>query len=157
MDDKLSDAVAKASAAIVAGDLKKDAQKKKKMGRKPKDFDERVFRSLCMIQCTQEEICLVLNTTTKTLNAWCKRTFHEDFLQAYKRLSVDGKMSLRRSMFEKATKDRNTTMMIWLSKQYLGMRDAVQIDQTDVMNKLDAVLDGIKEDADSQAQKEEDD
>lgn len=115
------------------------------MARPVKEFDEKVFRSLCKIQCTQEEICMVLETTDKTLDRWCKRTFKQGFSESYKRFSQDGKMSIRRAMFEKATKERNTTMMIWLSKQYLGMRDTVQIDQTDVMNKLDAVLDGVKE------------
>lgn len=156
MDKALSDAVTKASAAMVADELEKEAPKKKKTGRPKKEFDEKVFKSLCLIQCTQEEICMVMETTTKTLNAWCRRTFHEDFLQAYKRFSVDGKMSLRRAMFEKATKHGgNTTMMIWLSKQYLGMRDTVQVDQTDVLNRLDSILDGIKDDADSQVREAE--
>lgn len=116
-----------------------------RMGRPPKEFDKAVFQSLCKIQCTQEEICLVLETSTKTLNSWCKRTYKMDFLQAYKQFSVEGKMSLRRAMYEKATKDRNTTMMIWLSKQYLGMQDTVQVDQTEVLNRLDAVLAGVKD------------
>lgn len=119
------------------------------MARPRKEIDERVFRSLCKIQCTQEEICLVLEVTDKTLDRWCKRTFHAGYSETYKRLSMDGKMSLRRAMFEKATKDRNTTMMIWLSKQYLGMSDKVEVDQSEVLNRLDSVLDGIKDAADT--------
>lgn len=119
------------------------------MARPRKEIDERVFRSLCKIQCTQEEICLVLEVTDKTLDRWCKRTFHTGYSETYKRLSMDGKMSLRRAMFEKATKDRNTTMMIWLSKQYLGMSDKVEVDQSEVLNRLDSVLDGIKDAADT--------
>lgn len=118
-------------------------------GRPAKEFDAAVFESLCRIQCTEEEICLVLKTSTKTLNAWCKRTYKKDFLQAYKQFSVNGRMSIRRAMFEKATKDKNTAMLIWLSKQYLGMQDTVQVDQTEVLARLDAVLAGVKEAADN--------
>lgn len=122
-----------------------------KAGRPKKEFDAAVFRSLCKIQCTQEEICLILETTPKTLSGWCKRTFKMDFSNAYKMLSVDGKMSLRRAMYEKAVKDKNTTMQIWLSKQWLGMKDRVEVDQKDVLNKLDQVLDDVKADADENA------
>lgn len=104
-----------------------------------------MFKALCRIQCTEQEICSVLDVTDKTLNAWCKRTLHLNFSEAYKRESADGKMSIRRAMFEKATKDKNTTMLIWLSKQYLGMTDKVEMDETAVMSRLDSVLNGVKD------------
>lgn len=125
------------------------------MARPTKEIDERVFRSLCKIQCTEKDICTVLDVTDKTLNSWCKRTYKLSFSEAYIKYSADGKISLRRAMYEKAVKDRNTTMMIWLSKQYLGMTDTVQVDQTEVLNKLDAVLAGVKDAAEEDAKTDE--
>lgn len=124
---------------------------KNKGGRPHKQIDEKVFRSLCRIQCTQEEICMILDTTDKTLDSWCKRTFKTGFSDTYKLFSADGKMSLRRAMYEKAVKDGNTAMMIWLSKQYLGMQESVQVDQTELLHKLDSVLNGVKDAVDKEA------
>lgn len=126
-----------------------------KMGRPPKEIDERVFRSLCKIQCTQSEICSVLDVTDKTLSRWCKRTFGLTFSEAYQKYSLDGKMSLRRAMYDKAVTQGNTSMQIWLSKQYLGMSEKMQVDQSEVLGRLDSVLKGIKDDVDAQAKLQE--
>lgn len=121
-----------------------------KMGRPRKEIDKKQFEAMCAIQCTQEEICMILGVSDKTLNAWCRKTYRQTFSEVFREKRELGKMSLRRSMYENAVKKGNTTMQIWLSKQYLGMRETVQVDQTEILNKLDSVLDGIKEDADSQ-------
>jgi hypothetical protein len=52
----------------------------------------------------------------------------------------EGKSSLKRKMFEIALKG-NATMLIWLSKQYLGMRDkqpdeVSQVNYTVVVNEV---------------------
>ena len=105
---------------------------KRKVGRPPKEIEEKLFKNLCLIQCTQEEIANVLEVDHKTLNKWCKKTFNEDLSQAYKRLSAGGKMSLRRAMFDKAVNNGgNVAMMIWLSKQYLGMSEKIVDESTD--------------------------
>ena len=43
-------------------------------GRKKKKISKSQFEELCKIQCTQEEICLVLDVADKTLTQWCKDT-----------------------------------------------------------------------------------
>ena len=105
---------------------------KRKVGRPPKEIEEKLFKNLCLIQCTQEEICNVLEVDDKTLTKWCKAKFNESFSEAHKRLSAGGKMSLRRAMFDKAVNNGgNVAMMIWLSKQYLGMSEKIVDESTD--------------------------
>lgn len=115
---------------------------KKPNGRPTKEFDKGVFESLCGIMCTEVEICEVLNTTDKTLSNWCKRAYGEGFSEVYKKLTARGRMSLRRNQFNLSKK--SPAMAIFLGKQYLGQTDAVQVDNTEALNKLDEVLKEIK-------------
>lgn len=124
-----------------------------KMGRPRKEIDQKQFEALCGIWCTLEEICSFFHVTDKTLNSWCRRTYGETFSEVFKQKRNIGNISLRRYQFQ-AAKKGNVTMLIWLGKQRLGQTDKVQMDTSAVMNKLDAVLDGIKEDADSQGDNE---
>lgn len=100
-----------------------------KMGRPPKEINQKQFESLCNLQCTEEEICGVLEVTDKTLVGWIKRTYGLTFSEAHKRFSAGSRSSLRRWQFETAKKG-NATMQIWLGKQYLGQRDLPE-DSTD--------------------------
>jgi hypothetical protein len=93
-----------------------------KMGRPPKEINQREFEALCEMQCTEEEICGVLGVTDKTLVSWTRRTYGLTFSEAIKRFSARTKKSLRRWQLESAKKG-NATMLIWLGKQYLGQRD----------------------------------
>ena len=91
-------------------------------GRPKKQVDQRVFESLCSMQCTKDEICAVCGgIDEKTLTRWCQDTYGEGFSDIYKKKSLNGKASLRRAQFRLA--ETNTTMAIWLGKQYLGQRD----------------------------------
>lgn len=99
------------------------------MGRPPKELNERAFRNMCRRQCTGPEIEAFLDVDHKTIDNWCKRTFDMTFSQCIKKFGEGGKASLRRSMWKKATIEKNTTMMIWLSKQYLGMSDKIEDDR----------------------------
>ena len=80
------------------------------------------FESLCAIQCTREEICAVLNVSDKTLDRWCQNTYGKYFSAIFAEKRQLGKVSLRRSQWRMAEKDK--TMSIWLGKQYLGQRDS---------------------------------
>lgn len=93
-------------------------------GRPKKVINQKLFENLCGIQCTEVEICGVLECSADTLNRWCKRTYKMTFADTYKSKSQVGKSSLRRAQWKLA--EKNASMAIWLGKQYLGQRDIVE-------------------------------
>ena len=113
------------------------------MARPRKEIDQKQFENLCGLQCTLVEICGWFDVTDKTLDSWCKRTYHASFSEVFKQKRGAGKISLRRSQWQLATK--SASMAIWLSKQYLGQRDVVE--QT-------IAVDTVKDDALSQSLRE---
>jgi len=102
-------------------DTAKVPPNKNKGGRPKKVIDKKQFEGMCEIQCTKEEMCNILDVDEKTLTRWCKEVYGEGFSEIYKKKSQAGKMSLRRAQFQMA--QTNTTMAIWLGKQYLGQTD----------------------------------
>lgn len=120
------------------------------MARPRKEIDQKQFENLCGLQCTLEEICGWFDVTDKTLDSWCKRTYHASFSEVFKQKRGAGKISLRRSQWQLAAK--NASMAIWLGKQYLGQRD--QIETTIAVDKreddaLSASLRALAEDIES--------
>jgi hypothetical protein len=118
-------------------------------GRPKKEFDKQVFEGLCSIQCTEAEIAGCFKTTTDTIDRWCKDTYGEGFSETYKKLSADGKMSLRRMQFKLA--ERSAAMAIFLGKQYLGQRDVPEptAEANDLLTALSVVMrNGQSKDAD---------
>ncbi len=92
----------------------KDTIKTKSMGRPNKKVDEKIIANLSQIGCTQEEIGSVVGISARTL----QRRF-SDLVEENKNI---GKASLRKRMWQSALKG-NPNMMVWLSKNYLGMKD----------------------------------
>lgn len=90
-------------------------------GRPRKEINQKLFENLCGIQCTELEICAVLDCSEDTLNRWCKRTYGATFADTYKSKSLMGKSSLRRMQLKLA--EKSASMAIWLGKQYLGQKD----------------------------------
>lgn len=74
------------------------------MARPRKEIDQKQFENLCGLQCTLEEICGWFDVTDKTLNSWCKRTYHTSFSEVFKKKRGAGKISLRRSQWQLAAK-----------------------------------------------------
>lgn len=105
-------------------------------------INKKEFENLCGIQCTQEEICNFFDVDDKTLTSWCKKTYDKSFSEVFKAKRGIGKISLRRTQWQLAQKDK--TMAIWLGKQYLGQRDNIDVANTD-LSKVDELLKGIKE------------
>lgn len=99
--------------------VKKKAAKKAK-GRPKADLDLDQVEMLASIQCTDYELALVLGVSAKTIER--RKKDDAAFLSAYEKGRSSGRMSLRKWQFESA-KNRNTTMLIWLGKQYLGQSD----------------------------------
>ena len=88
-----------------------------------------LFENLCGLQCTLEEICGWFDVTDKTLDSWCKRTYHASFSEVFRQKRGAGKISLRRSQWRLA--EKNATMAIFLGKQFLGQRDNIDVTVAD--------------------------
>lgn len=111
-------------------------------GRPQVEINPTQFERMCQIQCTCDEISHVLGVCRKTLYNWCVREYGMNFESIYEIKSAGGKVSLRRKMFEMAINDNNPTMLIWLSKQHLGMRDKNEV-SLDVKTLSDEQLEAL--------------
>lgn len=118
------------------------------MARPRIEIDEKIFKNLCGIFCTLEEVASVFDCSADTIERWCKRMYKKDFAEVYKKESGKGKASLRRNQFKMA--EHNVTMAIWLGKQYLGQRDVVEqiADEAsmDILNEIASEIKKAKED-----------
>jgi len=110
------------------------AEKKKQMGRPQKSIDEKVLANLSQIGCTQEEIGSIVGISARTL----QRRF-ADLLEVNKN---KGKASLRKRMYEKAMKG-NDKLLIWLSKNMLGMSE--RIHNTNITEPLPLIIEAQAE------------
>jgi len=79
-------------------------------------IDYEAVEKLAMLQCTHEEIASFLGCSSDILAADSK------FLGVHKEGMDKGKMSLRRHQW-RALEAGNSTMLVWLGKQYLKQRD----------------------------------
>lgn len=122
-------------------------------GRPRIEISQQQFEALCNIMCTEEEIAGIFDCSVDTIENWCKRTYKQTFSEVYKRKSATGKMSLRRKQREVAMAG-NTTMLIWLGKQYLGQRDVVDVGNveddalTRFLSRIDDEAKRIKQETD---------
>ena len=114
------------------------------MARPRKEIKQNEFERLCEIQCTRDEICAVLGVTDKTLDAWCRRTYHAHFSAVFKEKRKYGCASLRRNQWKMA--EKNVAMAIFLGKQYLGQSDNPQTDEREeLLNRLDNIAQVLKD------------
>ena len=114
---------------------KKTEESKKVMGRPKKTIDPVQFEELCDIHCTREEIANIFQCDENTINSWCKRTYGDTFSRCHKVFASGGKASLRRRLMTIAMDDNgkgSVTAAIWLSKNYLGMSEKLDISNNDV-------------------------
>lgn len=82
------------------------------------------FEKLCHIQCTAQEICAWYGLSEDTLSRRCKARYGKTFADVRDEKKQGGKISLRRSQFQKALANGgNVAMLIWLGKQYLSQSD----------------------------------
>ena len=100
--------------------------------------DIEILKNLASIGCPDYEIASVLNISAKTL----KRNY-ADIVEQFKE---KGKASLRKKMWDKAVKKDNTNMQIWLSKNYLGMKDRTQTES--IVEPLPLIIDAKAEEID---------
>lgn len=103
----------------------------------------KLIEKLSQVLCTEEEIATILGTQVETLK---NETNGELFSSAVKKGRESGKASLRRKQFESAMKG-NSSMLIWLGKQWLGQTDKISttVNTEDESKKLMAeFLEGIR-------------
>jgi|SRR5210317_1115346 len=98
-----------------------DTIQTKSMGRPKKPLDEDVIANLSQIGCTQEEIGAVVGISARTL-----QRRYADLVAENKN---KGKASLRKKLWEKALKG-DPKLLIWLSKNELGMVDKIHTTQS---------------------------
>lgn len=94
------------------------------MARPKKEIDFDNFKKLCELQCTLSEVASFFDCNEKTIERWCKRELKMDFVDAFKKYSAAGKISLRRWQFKMA--EHNVAMAIFLGKNWLGQTDRVE-------------------------------
>lgn len=111
------------------------------MANKKREIDKRQFEEMCYYQCTQQEICNILDIDHKTLTKWCKETYDMPYSQVYIKYSDGGKLTLRRYQLNLAK--TNSAMAIWLGKNWLGQRDNLDV-STNQLDE-DAISKAIKE------------
>ena len=110
-------------------------------GRPKKEINYKLVESLASIFCTQEEIASVLDISVRTLQR------DEEFCRIYKKGQEMAKSSLRRIQFKLA--GTNSSMAIFLGKQYLGQRDHIEDKKENnngVLNDLIGALEDVKKD-----------
>jgi len=105
------------------------------MARPRIEIDWEQFKKLCFMQATLEEIAGWYDCSVDTIERAVKREKKMGFADYYKKESAGGKVSLRRKQHEIALSG-NTTMLIWLGKQYLGQKDKTELsgDQESPLN-----------------------
>jgi hypothetical protein len=113
-------------------------EKRQGAGRPKIVVDIEILKNLASIGCPDYEIASVLNVSAKTL-----RRNYADIIDQSKE---KGKASLRKKMFDKAIKKDNTHMQIWLSKNYLGMKDRTQTES--IVEPLPLIIDAKADEVD---------
>jgi ribosomal protein S17E len=110
-------------------------------GRPKAEIDYDKLERMMALQMTQEHIAYVLGISIDTLHLRIKEHYKSNFTELFNKKREHGKMALREKMFEVAMKG-NVPMLIWLSKQWLDMREPKQEIEVDT-NK--DVVDQISE------------
>ena len=111
-------------------------KKRQGAGRPRIIVDLEILKNLASIGCPDYEIASVLNISARTL--------HRNYAEIIDQYEEKGKASLRKKMWDKAVKKDNTMMQIWLSKNYLGMKDRTQTES--ITEPLPLIIDGKAED-----------
>ena len=112
------------------------AKKSTGAGRPKINIDINILSSLAQIGCTQEEMASVVGISARTLQ--------RNYAEIVDKNREKGKASLRKKMWDKAVTKDNTNMQIWLSKNYLGMKDRSVTEN--ITEPLPLIIDGKAED-----------
>ena len=114
------------------------SEKRKGAGRPKIIVDTEILKNLASIGCPKYEIASVMGVSARTLN--------RNYADIIEQFREKGKASLRKKMWDKAVKKDNTNMQIWLSKNYLGMKDRTQTES--IVEPLPLIIDAKAEEID---------
>jgi DNA invertase Pin-like site-specific DNA recombinase len=78
-------------------------------------LDKEIIERLALIMCSYEEIAMVMETSVDNLKKRYKEVIDKG--------RAEGKKGLRRAQYEKAVKDKDVRMLIFLGKNYLDQKD----------------------------------
>jgi len=112
------------------------------LGQPKKTFDKIQFEKLCAMQATLEEIAVFFDMSEDTVERRCKELYKTTFADIFKQKRKIGFISIRRRLFEHA--DKFYQANIYLSKNYLGLRDTWDIDIPNLGDKLDAFINAVR-------------
>lgn len=101
------------------------------MARPLKEINWDQVNQMCAIHCTGEEQAAILGMSYDTLNRACHREHDMSFAEYFKQKAASGKMSLRRKQYTTAM-DGNTTMLVWLGKNWLSQMDQPEAEPVDL-------------------------
>ncbi len=96
-----------------------------KRGPKKIEIDERQLESLMRLSPNLEDTANFFNCSADTIERFIKDKYQCKFAEFRDKKAVQTRMSIKRKMIEKALSGDNT-MLIWLSKNMLGMADKVE-------------------------------
>lgn len=112
------------------------------MARPRIEIDKNEFEKLCGLQCPLDEIAGWFRCSEDTIERWCQREYDKGFAEVFAEKRGLGKIALRRAQFELAKK--NAAMAIFLGKNLLGQKDAVEYEDKESIARLDAILQGMR-------------
>ena len=118
------------------------------MGRKMIELDFEEIDKLLELQCTLKEIAAWCRCSEDTIEKATKRQQGMSFREYSDERRQAGLQSLRRAQWQKAVDKQDTTMLIWLGKQYLNQKDTkdikAQVEQTTIPQLEDMTAEELK-------------
>lgn len=91
------------------------------------NIDRKEFEKLASYHCTMTQIASFFDVYIKTLENWIKAEYKTDDTRAVvAQFKEKGKATLIKTMFDEAIENKNTNLMIWLSKNHLNYTDKQQ-------------------------------
>lgn len=118
------------------------------MARPPIELDWEQIDLYLQCQSTLNEVAMFCHCSHDTIERACKRDKGMSFGQYAEEKREGGKISLRRAQWQKAVDKQDTTMLIWLGKQYLNQKDTkdikAEVQQTTIPQLEEMTKDELK-------------
>jgi hypothetical protein len=95
------------------------------VGRPLAELNLETLQALCQVHATDEEIADSQGVSVRTIER--RRKDDPAFAAIFAKGKAEGKLSVRKAQFIKATVDRDTGMLIWLGKQILDQKERHEI------------------------------